>query len=236
LSTDTISEIKDIVKDIEPSISILDIEGKCLYTLVLKYCPQNCSIVEIGSWKGRSTIWLAKAAQKLQEKVYAIDPHIGIEGISSTNSLEEFKANIERAGVADSVLLVRRTSQEAFLSGPLIIPSRIDLVFIDGDHSYEEVDNDVWTWMYRVVGFNGVIALHDTIAYKGPRDVVSELFSKKYLTPVAVEGQIVAFIFYPSFLPFKRLFWFLYWKLYSLLFVLTHTLLPASVKEIIKKW
>ena len=80
-------------------------EGKLLFNLA-KSCAGRGVIVEIGSWKGKSTIWLAKGSQAGQNaKVYAIDPHAGTsehrrQGKIST--FEEFERNISQAGVTGS--------------------------------------------------------------------------------------------------------------------------------------
>ncbi|MFQ5539676.1 MAG: hypothetical protein ACE5FB_04695, partial [Candidatus Binatia bacterium] len=50
-------------------------EGKYLCKLA-KLNPRKCPIVEIGSWKGKSTIWLALGTIAVGgDKVYSIDPH-----------------------------------------------------------------------------------------------------------------------------------------------------------------
>ena len=78
-------------------------------------------IVEIGSFRGRSTIVLARAAPEGVE-VVAIDPHAGtdrgpqeIETSAATGEAdhERFLANLERAGVRERVRHVRAFSQDA---------------------------------------------------------------------------------------------------------------------------
>jgi len=52
-------------------------EGKLLYRLA-KRCTGRGVIVEIGSWKGKSTIWLASGSRAAsRSKVHSIDPHTG---------------------------------------------------------------------------------------------------------------------------------------------------------------
>ena len=53
----------------------------------------------------------------------------------------------------------------------------IDLLHIDGSHKYEDIKRDVKDWFPRVIK-GGIILLHDTIAYDGPKRVVKELREK----------------------------------------------------------
>jgi len=73
-------------------------EGRLLYRLA-KNCRGHGAIVEIGSWKGRSTVWLGKGSMRgSRTKIYAIDPHIGSSEHQEENgevwTFEEFKQNI----------------------------------------------------------------------------------------------------------------------------------------------
>jgi hypothetical protein len=109
------------------------------------------AIVEIGSFKGRTTIALAlgsKAARR--EKIYAIDP------LTDPQIREIFTANISQAQVADQVIPVFKRSAAArqdFNDG-------IRLLFIDGCHDYERVKEDIVLWKDALIE-GGIIALHD---------------------------------------------------------------------------
>ena len=54
---------------------------------------------------------------------------------------------------------------------------KADIIFIDADHSYEKVKNDVKQYQ-SLVSPGGFLILHDTIQYDGPRRAVSEMFDK----------------------------------------------------------
>ena len=95
-------------------------------------------VVEIGSFRGRSTIILRRAAAQGVE-VVAIDPQGGgdrgpreIEPNAQRGDADHraFMSNLERAGAASGVRHVRRISQEALseLDGP------IDVLYVDGAH------------------------------------------------------------------------------------------------------
>jgi predicted O-methyltransferase YrrM len=60
--------------DVEGWLS--DRQGRALFDAAAK-ATGGGAIVEIGSWKGRSTTWLASGARLAGQRVYAIDPHRG---------------------------------------------------------------------------------------------------------------------------------------------------------------
>jgi len=145
-------------------------EGLQLFVLAQQADPQAC-IVEIGSWKGKSTIWLAAGAKTGRgARVIAIDPHFGsaLHDPGQTTELE-LRQNLQRAGVADQVDMVVATSEEAVVGWK----RPISLLWIDGDHSYESTKRDLLLWQDHVIR-GGVIAFHDTFVNPGPERVLSE--------------------------------------------------------------
>src|SRR5688500_2728947 len=92
-------DVDRLVADVEGWFGLE--EGRLLYRLAFEADPAG-AIVEIGSWHGRSTIWLAAgAAAGRGASVIAIDPHHGThlrpDGHSTELALRE---NLERAGLA----------------------------------------------------------------------------------------------------------------------------------------
>jgi predicted O-methyltransferase YrrM len=137
-------------------------EGAFLYALAARG-PGRGAIVEIGSNRGKSTTLLARAARCAgRERVHAIDPHRG-------GTEAEFRNNLAREGLDDWVIPHVAKSQE-FVHG---WRDPIRLLFIDGLHTYEGVRAD-WTDWTPFVLEGGVIALHDTFQWDGPRRVVEE--------------------------------------------------------------
>lgn len=150
-----------------------DDQGAFLF-LSAKGGPGKGEIVEIGSWKGRSTIWLARGSKSAgREKVYAIDPHIGSYENKDENTYRAFMENIRQAGVADHVVPMVTKSEEAAAkwSRP------IRLLWIDGSHEYEDVKKDILLWSRFLVD-GGIIALDDTVTREGPKKAVKELVSR----------------------------------------------------------
>jgi hypothetical protein len=127
-------------------------------------------IVEIGSFRGRSTIVLALAAAD-GVQVVAIDPHLGGDrgpqeygdrpDVGEADH-EAFAANLRHAGVADRVRHVRRFSQEALDD----VGGEIALLYVDGAHRFVPARADLRRWGARVpVG--GRLLVHDSFSSVG---------------------------------------------------------------------
>ena len=154
-------EVKRLIADVPGWLA--DEEAKALYGLAKQISGRGV-IVEIGSWKGRSTICLARGSRAGSgTRVYAIDPHTDYR-------FGEFKENIERAGVADLVVPIASLSQPAAAD----FSEPIELLWIDGSHEYELVRQDFERWVPKVIE-GGWVAMHDTTWIEGSRRVADEL-------------------------------------------------------------
>jgi predicted O-methyltransferase YrrM len=142
-------------------------QGRALFAAAASTTGRG-AIVEIGSWKGRSTIWLAAGAKARGRRVHAIDPHANSREDPLANTLAEFRRNIESAGLADAVEPLIMPSAEAarLIAGP------VELLFIDGDHSYDGARRDAELWLPKLLD-GATVMFHDvsTAAYSGPRRV-----------------------------------------------------------------
>ena len=133
------------------------------------------AIVEIGSFQGRSTCWLASGAKRAgREHVTAVDHFKGSPEHQAGGQMESgaiaregstygrFCENIKAMEVDDYVDPIVAGSAEAVQSwdGP------IRLLFIDGDHAYETSKQDFELWSPFVVE-KGVIAFHDVGTWPG---------------------------------------------------------------------
>src|SRR6266849_1498785 len=65
--------------------------------------PDGSNIVEIGSFKGRSTCCLALSCRKTKKRVFAVDPFDGGPDLPRCDSFQEFSQNIERCGLSEHV-------------------------------------------------------------------------------------------------------------------------------------
>jgi len=122
-------------------------------------------IVEIGSFRGRSTIVLRRAAEDGVE-VVAIDPHGGgdrgpqeitPDSIRGEEDHRVFHANLDGAGVAYGVRHLRRMAQDALIA----VDGPIDVLYIDGAHRYRPARADLHNWGERVRP-GGTMLVHDS--------------------------------------------------------------------------
>ena len=164
-------------------------EVDCLFKLG-QFDQRDGVIVEIGSWKGKSTVALARgAARSHGEKIYAIDPHCVLpeEGYLE-DTKAEFLANIRQAGIESRVVPLIMTSKDAARGWN----KPIRLLWIDGDHRYEPTKLDFSLWEPHLVD-GGILALHDTIRKKGPKRVLWEyVFRSGRFQEIAIVDNITA--------------------------------------------
>ncbi len=135
-----------------------------------RVAPAGATIVEIGSFHGRSAIVLALGAGD-SARVWAIDPHAGsdrgpgeIRGAFDTGERDKvtFHANLAAAEVADRVEHVRRFSDMAHGE----IDGAIDLLHVDGAHRYAPARHDIASWGARVRP-GGQMLVHDSFSSIG---------------------------------------------------------------------
>lgn len=163
-------------------------EGIFLYESAKKVKQKN-AIVEIGSWKGRSTICLGKGAKDgNQATVYAIDPHVGSSlhqnMFGSVDTFQEFTQNIRNAKVDQHIEPIRDTSENAIKN----FGNSIEFIFIDGTHKFKFVNLDLKLWFPKVVN-GGIIVFHDSWHFPGPNlsTAIVLLISSKIKNPKMVD-------------------------------------------------
>ena len=162
-------------------------EGRALFEAALAVAASHASaapdappprVVEIGSFFGRSTLCLAGGlASATGARLYAIDPHIGSPKhevqLGCADTYPHFVELLARHGLEDLVTPLRATSLEARrdFEGP------IDLLFIDGSHSYEDVAADFAAW-FPLLRVGGTVAFHDSWHMGGVRRASNEVLRR----------------------------------------------------------
>ena len=129
-----------------------------LYGLTRAALPKVC--VEIGSARGLSACYVGLALKHNGfGKLYAIDPHTRTEwnDLASVDTLTILKRNLSRCTVADFVDVIPASSEEAAAGWD----RSIDLLFIDGDHTYEGCKAD-WERFLPFMSKFGLVVFHDT--------------------------------------------------------------------------
>ena len=146
-------------------------EGICLYNHALSSSKKG-PILEIGSYCGKSTIYLATAAKEYNCSVYSVDHHTGSEEnqvgweyhdielfdeeTGKINSFPEFMRNLRKANLLDTVIPI--VSDSSLVSRDWKIP--LSMIFIDGGHTMEAAFNDFNNWKDKIIK-GGILAIHD---------------------------------------------------------------------------
>lgn len=138
------------------------VEAYGLYHLA-SLLPGNAVVVEIGTWKGKSTFCIAKGL--VSGKIYSVDPFdasgeeesaiVYNQKKGETSLLLQFENRMKDLAVLEKIVPMKGLSNQ--FVGKF---SSIDLLFIDGDHSIEGCDFDFTNYApYLKKG--GYIAFHD---------------------------------------------------------------------------
>lgn len=146
-------------------------EGRCLFEFALRAGPLG-PCLEIGSYCGKSTLYLATACQKNNSILYSIDHHRGSEEqqpgeeyfdpelldpqSGGVDTFRAFRSTIERGGLEETVVpIVSRSEIVARLWA-----TPLSLVFIDGGHSMAAACADYNAWAEHVLP-GGFLLIHD---------------------------------------------------------------------------
>lgn len=139
-----------------------------LMALAESVARPGCKFLEIGSWCGDSTIILGKIVQKNGGHLFCIDwwkGNIGtdLESIAKKNDIFSlFWKNILREGLEDTVIPIRGQSD---IAATVLKEQTFDLVFLDGDHRFEGMLNDIKEYAPLVRKENGILCGHDCDGY-----------------------------------------------------------------------
>lgn len=170
-------------------------ESHCLIETALKAmsaCKPPHTLVEIGSYAGRTAIGLGFAARFVGggARAYAIDPHDGTLSepgrlVHGQPTLDAFKKTITDAGLWDVVELVHKKSYEVVWDKP------ISMIFIDGLHDYENVSRD-YTHFERWLSPGAFVAFHDYAApWPGVQQFVDGLLSKGVVKRIELASALL---------------------------------------------
>lgn len=152
-----------------------DIQGwfdfENLYSSIVDLCSQEkeTRFLEVGTWLGRSTCFLAGLAKAWSKPftIYAVDTFKGEEtcqfqkeAVAANNgSIKKlFIKHVKDLGLKDYIIPIESKSTECLKFIPK--GTKFHVVFIDADHSYEAVKNDL-NYLWDVVQENGIICGHD---------------------------------------------------------------------------
>ena len=149
-------------------------EGDALWdaAVIAAAAVPGAPMLEVGSYCGRSTIWLGDAAEQAGVVLFAVDHHRGSEEnqvgwdhhdtevvddrIGKMDTLPFFRAAIHDAALEDSVIAV--VGKSPLVADAWTTP--LSLLFIDGGHGDEPARLDYEGWTPHVA-VGGMLAIHD---------------------------------------------------------------------------
>lgn len=145
-----------------------DNADKRIYDLAVDKFPDGSSFVEIGCYKGKSSCAMAVNIANSNKKInfYCVDTWKGSpehqagelwedKDVVEDKLYEVFLKNIEP--VSKYITPIRTSSTEA---AKLFTDKSIDFIFLDADHTYEAVKDDLYSW-YPKLKSGGIISGHD---------------------------------------------------------------------------
>lgn len=154
-----------------------------VYSDMVKRFPSGSTFVEIGSWKGKSSAYMAVEIANSGKSIdfVCVDTFEGgLEHINHPdlhNLYDVFNSNM--SSLKNYYRDLRMTSLEA---SKLFDDKSIDFVFIDAGHDYENVRNDILAWKPKVKD-GGILAGHDYVyTWPGVIKAVDEMFPNQIQT------------------------------------------------------
>lgn len=155
-------DIDPLAKQVESYVTIPE---QSLF--LVKYASMaKHGLIEIGAWKGRSTVYLADTAKRRGLPFLVVDSWMDcdIPEYFGVNVFPEFKRNLMSAGLFDRLTILRKRSDRALEDfKQSILPNKnFDFLFIDGDHKYQSVkqDYDLWT---PLLERPAIVVFHDVL-------------------------------------------------------------------------
>ena len=166
-------------------------EGDALYDAATAAATNvRHPMVEVGSYCGRSTVWLGAAARAAGTVLFAVDHHRGSEENQAGWEHHDPTVVDDRTGLMDTLPTFRATIREADLEDVVIAvvgqspvvaahwSTPLSFVFIDGGHGEEPARLDYEGWS-RHVAVGGTLAIHDV--FPDPADGGRPPYEQIYL-------------------------------------------------------
>ena len=170
-------------------------EGLFLYELTKKYCLKNFA-VEVGSYCGKSACYIGQACKENKTYLMTIDHHRGSEEQQYgeeyfdpdeynyekeiVDTLPTLLKNIQKFQFEEVILPIVNSSELASKE----IQNNIDLVFIDGSHTFESARKDYVSWKNKI-RIGGILAIHDVYdseveGGQAPKEIYEKALSENF--------------------------------------------------------
>ncbi|MBR8744794.1 class I SAM-dependent methyltransferase [Nocardiopsis sp. MG754419] len=180
-------------------------EGLALFETAVAYAERG-PIVEIGTYCGKSTVFLGAAARVAGARVITVDHHRGSEehqegweyhdptlidpvtGVFDT--LPHFRRTLTQAGLDDEVIAIAGASTAV----AAVWGAELGMLFIDGGHSERAARNDYEGWTPHIA-IGGALVIHDVFpdpadGGRPPYDIYCRALETGRFTEVRVVGSM----------------------------------------------
>jgi predicted O-methyltransferase YrrM len=155
-----------------------DDEGLALHAAGMAAAPAG-PLLEIGSWCGKSAVYLGDAAETAGTALFCVDHHRGSEENQAGWEHHDPALVDPQTGRIDTLPAFRRTIEDAGLEATVVAvvgestfvathwQTRLGMVFIDGGHGRKPAHADYESWA-PLVAPGGLLAIHDV--FENPSD------------------------------------------------------------------
>jgi predicted O-methyltransferase YrrM len=181
-------------------------EGVALHEAALLVSDSAAPMLEIGSYCGKSGIYLGSAAKERNTILFALDHHRGSEENQPGWEWHEPDLVDPEVGVIDTLPRFRRTIFDAGLEGTVValvgdsptVGSRwaipLSFLFIDGGHGSEPAHRDFELWTPWIEG-GGILAIHDVFpdpadGGRPPYEIYCRAIESGEFTDVSATGSL----------------------------------------------
>jgi hypothetical protein len=155
-----------------------------LYSEIVNKFESGSHFVEVGSWKGRSSVYMAVELINHNKNIgfdcidlwEYFDEQTDIDYSKFNNLYFEFLNNIKPVKK-----YITPIKMDSITASKLYDNYSIDFIFIDAAHDYKNVLNDLKHWFPKLKT-SGVIAGHDYFNAEGVKMAVDEFFNNKVKT------------------------------------------------------
>lgn len=178
MNNPTVTALHQAIEDRQIKGFLAQDEAAALYELALSCAPLG-PCLEIGSYCGKSTVYLGTACRDRDSVLFAVDHHRGSEEHQPGEEYHDPLLFDAKTQTIDTFPSLRRAlsifSLEQWVV-PVVAPSQVvvkkwatplGLVFIDGGHSHEQALADCLSWADKIAS-GGLLLIHDI--FPNPQD------------------------------------------------------------------
>jgi predicted O-methyltransferase YrrM len=165
----------------------LSIDERLVLFVLASDLKRGAIVAEIGSFLGASACYLARGLAG-KGKVYCIDTwNNDAMDEPKRDTYAEFQDNI--ADLTSAVVPLRGLSHEVAVS----FDKQIDLLFIDGDHSYQSCLLDWWCWR-TFLKKDAIVVFHDSGWAEGVKKVIRDEVTPQAKRQLHMPNMYVAWL------------------------------------------